>query len=187
MALEDSDQRQRGGHPSLARDFQRVAELLGRDSHFVQSFRRIDGSGIFERGRHTFRSLHQPRRQDAAPPRFELGVGPVLPAFLPFALFSLADTLELLEQLFQVSDGRVLRQLIAQRLPARRHVTAHHLYCATRHTVRAGFAFEHGELDVELADGAERARDRPHSLVELLDLRGRSRRADDRQRLTDAP
>jgi len=93
---------------------------------------------------------------------------------------------QFLEQLLQVPHRRVVCQLIAQRLPARRDLTPHHFYRAARHPIGLRFVVEDIELDLELADRTEAAGQRAHFLAELLDLRRRGVRAHDRQRLADA-
>ena len=166
--------------------------------------RRIAARHLSSAAPSVFRATHQPSREHATPQRLDRALCPLLSALLPFALFSSAlcplpclprlpclarrrDALQLLEQLFQIRDRRVVRELLAQRLTPCRHFAPHHFDRPTRDAVGLRLVFQQVELDVELADRPQRSRQRAHFLVELFDFRGRRRRRDDGQRFANAP
>ena len=174
-------ERQRRGHARVACDFQRVAEFLGRDAHVVKAFGRVHRAGMLERGRHALCAAHQPRREHATPLRFELVLG--LRAVCLSSLCPLPSSLlcqpphpfELPKQLLQVADRRVVcrsrRAAPAAATPPR--AAPFPVPGLTPHRSSTS-VFQKVELDIELADGTEDARERAHFLVELLDL-GRRR------------
>ncbi len=49
LALQHSHERRRRGHAGVARDFERVAQLLGRDAHGVKALGHVQRSGLVER------------------------------------------------------------------------------------------------------------------------------------------